>query len=150
MEQQKKILEDSRKPRREQDRLKQATYSEEILVDTDLVGLIIGKAGQAVKDVQNRYNVKIQVGSENVDDGDKRRIIIQAQRSNDLQEAVDEVYLQRLYIPVEDENVKYVCGYNDENLNYFQKKAGVISLTLDRNRETGKPQLVAIGRPSKL
>jgi hypothetical protein len=62
-----------------------STFNQEeaLFVDYDLVGLIIGKGGQTIKEVSTKYNVKIFVNKEQ-DDGDKRKILIQATNNEDL------------------------------------------------------------------
>lgn len=59
---------------------KKGAYTDEIFVDNDLIGLIIGKAGSNIKLVSEKYNVQIFVSKENKEDPEKRKIILSANK----------------------------------------------------------------------
>jgi len=58
--------------------------------------------------------------------GDKRKITVFGQNESDVEEAIEEIMLERAQLPIEQSMIEYVCGYNDKNLGYFYEKSGVV------------------------
>ena len=75
--------------------------------------------------------------------GDKRKITVFGRDQKSTQDALDEIFLDRLSIPVEASMIEQVCGNNDANLHFFTKKSGTVHLTVEKDR--GNFLLQAIG-----
>ena len=48
-----------------------------------------------------------------------KKVTVSGANEADVDAAIEEINLQRVSIPVRPEHIDYVCGTNDENLNYF-------------------------------
>ena len=59
--------------------------------------------------------------------------------------AVEEVYLERVFIPFDNSLIDYVYGHKMKNLDFFHEKSGVVSLDVTTNPHNGEEELVAIG-----
>lgn len=40
--------------------------------------------------------------------------------------AIEEIQLEKHFIPIERDMIDYVCGENDKNLGFFYEKSGVL------------------------
>jgi hypothetical protein len=62
-----------------------------------------------------------------------------------VEEASEEVNLQKVKISIEPYHLDYVCGANDSNLRYFENKARIISVTVEQYKSPN-PYLEVIGK----
>ena len=114
------------------------------MVDQGLVNHIVGSKGSSIKRVQDQFKVQIHVETASAA-GDKRKITVVGANEQDVDDAIEEILLERLYLPIEHNILEYVCGYNDKNLSFFFEKSGVVALNVDKNQQTGHFELVSIG-----
>jgi len=67
-----------------------------------------------------------------------------------VQKARDEIYLEKVHIPVEEHLLDFVCGHNDSNLYYFEQQTGAFNIRIEQGEQEGKYYLVAIGGKNNL
>ena len=77
--------------------------------------------------------------------GDKRKIIISGRNEKDVADAMQDIAIERVYIPVDSTLIEHVCGENDKNLTFFQKQSGIIQIDVDQDKLTGNFSIVAVG-----
>ena len=106
-------------------------FTREIYIDQSIVGLIIGRGGSNLKNLQDQFKVFIDIDKSQTESS-KRKIVISGKTEKSVQDAAEELDIQELRLPIED--VDYVCGINDKNLDYFHNKSDVLVLRI----ETGK------------
>ena len=116
----------------------------EVWVDQSLVGLVVGSQGSQIKLIQDQFGVQINI-EKTSSQGDKRKITIYGKDERDVEDAVEEVNLERVFIPFENSLIEYVYGYKMKNLDFFHEKSGVVQLDISKNPQTGFEELVAIG-----
>ena len=107
--------------------------------------MIIGKGGSVVRELQSKYRVLITVSKESSrETPDKKKITITGKRKEDVLAAKDEIYMEKVVIPVDENMIDFVCGPEDRNLEDFEKKSGVFNLRVDRGAQ-GKYNISAVG-----
>ena len=116
----------------------------EVWVDQSLVGLVVGSQGSQIKRIQDQFGVQINI-EKTSSQGDKRKITIYGKDERDVEDAVEEVNLERVFIPFDNSLIDYVYGYKMKNLDFFHEKSGVVQLDISKNPQTGFEELVAIG-----
>ena len=116
----------------------------EVWVDQSLVGLVVGSQGSQIKRIQDQFGVQINI-EKTSSQGDKRKITICGKDERDVEDAVEEVNLERVFIPFDNSLIDYVYGYKMKNLDFFHEKSGVVQLDISKNPQTGFEELVAIG-----
>ena len=122
----------------------QYTVVREVLVDQALVGQIIGKQGMHLKHIQDRFDVNIAIEKASTS-GDKRKITISGKTERDVEDAIEEVVLERAVLPIDSTLIEYVCGYKDQNVRFFEEKSGVVQIDVDQDKFNGNFSIVAIG-----
>jgi hypothetical protein len=95
------------------------------MVDQSLVGLIVGVQGSQVKRIQDQFNVHVIVDRASAG-GDKRKITISGANEQSVDEAIEEILIERAHLPIETHMIEYVCGHNDKNLGFFYEKSEVV------------------------
>ena len=95
-------------------------------MDQSLVGLIVGSQGSQVKRIQDEFSVYIQVEKATIGGGDKRKITISGKTERNVDDAIEEIVLERIFIPFDNKLIEYVCGPNEKNLSFFYEKSGVV------------------------
>ena len=118
--------------------------SREIFVDSSVVGLIIGQGGNNLKRIQELYNVSISIEKGSKEYANRRKVIVQGSTLEDIEAALLEINLHKEYIPINHEHIDHVCGRNDENLDYFLRKSGLIQLDVEQ-QANGSYSIMAIG-----
>jgi len=103
----------------------QSTYavSREVWVDSSLVGLIVGSQGSQVKKLAEQFGVQIFIEKGN---GEKRKITINGKNEKDVEAAVEEIALEKAYVPFDNSIIEYVYGHKMKNLDFFYEKSGVV------------------------
>ena len=76
---------------------------------------------------------------------DKRKITVSGNSETDVDEAIEEILLERVVIPLESSLIECICGQNDSNLTFFQEKSGAVQISIDQDSSNGKFAIVAIG-----
>ncbi len=56
----------------------------------------------------------------------RRKVTVQGSTLEDIEAALLEINFHKEYIPINNEHIEHVCGRNDENLDYFLRKSGLI------------------------
>ena len=115
----------------------------EVQIDSSLVGLLIGKQGLHIKKISDSFSVGITVGRATVGDN-KRVITVTGNNEKDVEEAIEEIMIERIAIPIENQIIEYVCGQNDKNLSFFHDRSGVLQLNVE-SQANGNFSLVAAG-----
>jgi KH domain len=116
----------------------------EVLVDQSLVGLIVGNQGSTIKRIQDAYKVQVVVERASAG-GDKRKVTVMGHSEEEVDKAVQEVSIERLYIPIQTSLIEEVCGPNDSNLHFFQEGSQVLQLSVHQDNATGGFSLAAVG-----
>lgn len=77
--------------------MKYGEYQVEVLVERNLVALVIGKGGNNIRDLENKYAVKIIIDKDegNSNNDQYKKIIIIGNDRFSAESAKDEVSLQR-------------------------------------------------------
>lgn len=44
--------------------------------------------------------------------------------AEDIERAKDELYLERVEVPVQENQIDFICGKNDDNLIYLEERSG--------------------------
>ena len=120
----------------------QFSHQREIFVDQSLVGLIVGTQGSQIKKIQEQFNVTVNV-ERSAAAGDKRKITVYGKSEKDVEDAIEEIFLEKIVIPIEQQLAESVCS--NSNLNYFFEKSHVIDLNVEKNSHNGGIDIVAIG-----
>eukprot|EP00347_Sterkiella_histriomuscorum_P011626 403371730 len=124
----------------------QGQFHKELLVDTGVIGLIIGQGGSNIKRVHDAFRVQIMIEKQNRDDDSNlRKIHIYGNSMQDIDAAIREINIQKVIIDIDNEHVDHVCGSNDSNLEFMQNKSGVVTLTVEKSKDKNCYQLVAVG-----
>jgi predicted PilT family ATPase len=98
----------------EAEKSKYGEYRTEIFVDTSLIGFVIGKGGSAIKDVQDKYYVQINIAKDSPkEQPNKKGITIIGKRKEDVEHAKDEIYIEKVTIPIDENLIDFVCGAKD-------------------------------------
>lgn len=108
------------------------------------MGLVVGSQGSQIKRISEQYGVAIYIDKTN-SQGEKRKITIYGKNERDVEGALEEVDIQRAFIPFDNSIIDYVYGHKMKNLDYFHEKSGVVQLDITKNQQTGFEELVVIG-----
>lgn len=88
--------------------------------------MIIGRGGAHIRDIESKYRVEIVVDKKvQQNQPDKKKIAVYGGRKEDVERAKEELYLERVEIPVEEKMLEFICGQNENNLRYLEEKTGV-------------------------
>lgn len=71
-------------------------------------------------------------------------ITVTGNNEKDVEEAIEEIMIERIAIPIENQIIEYVCGQNDKNLSFFHDRSGVLQLNIE-SQANGNFALVAAG-----
>jgi predicted PilT family ATPase len=120
------------------------------MVERNLVALVIGKGGSNIRDIEDKYNVKIIIEKEEGNNNDhQKKVIIIGKDKRSVEMATEDVNLQRTKIEVDGQNINYVCGSHDSNLRYFEQQAKIISVNVERSsKDKNIYYLEVIGKES--
>ncbi len=87
---------------------------------------MVGSHYSQVNRIQDEFNVYIQVDKPTIGGGDKRKITVSGKTERNVDDAIEELVLERVFIPFDNKLYEYVCGPNEKNLSFFHEKSGVV------------------------
>jgi len=106
-------------------------HSAEFSIDPQFIPRVIGKAGEAIKAVEEKFEVNIRIMD--VDDANGLRTIrIFGNNVESIEQARGEVEYVEEALPIEPEKAKYVKGSGGKTLRQFTDLNGLIYARLDR------------------
>jgi len=105
-------------------------HSVEIQVDPSFIPRIIGKGGESVRALQDKYGVAIWIMPE--DDTDERTIRIFGNSHENIEKTRVEVEFIEDTIPVETDVYRWLLGRNGKTIQGFRDSTGLIYANLDR------------------
>ena len=128
---------------------------EEVMIDKDLVGLIIGKGGSNISYIKQEYGVGIQIidysGEEEMKESekeipeDKALIRIYGKDAKSVSMAKKEINIQRIMIPIEANKIDYVKGYQNSSINEIREKSKCSKIFLhdpEKGRKEGNLEVI--------
>lgn len=122
---------------------------EEVLVDKDFIGLIIGKGGSNISYIKQEYGVGIQIVEDREDETkdseqqiprDKTLVRIYGKDAKSVNLAKREVFIKRVNIPIEASKIEYVKGYQNTAINDMREKSKCFKVFLydpEKNSKDG-------------
>jgi len=110
---------------------------ERLEIPEGCAGMIIGKKGERLKGIEQRYKVtaKVEEG-----DAGAKYVIIKGTRPNDVAEAVRELDFAADTIEVPSEMVAWLCGRGGRHLKLIRDLSGVSVLRIRRPDEGDRPE----------
>jgi len=105
-------------------------HSVEIKVDPSFIPRIIGKGGESVRALQDKYGVAIWIMPE--DDTDERTIRIFGNSHENIEKTRVEVEFIEDCIPVETDAYRWILGRSGKLIQGFRDSTGLVYATLDR------------------
>lgn len=83
-----------------------------------------------MREVELRYNVRIEIGKEVINNIFKK-VVILGNDNKEIERAKDEIYYKKNYITVDNRDFGLVVGEDESNLKYFEKISKVHSVTYE-------------------
>lgn len=102
---------------------------ERFIAPVSCTGLIIGKKGENLKGIQERFKVTVKL------EGDKKlgeppEVVIRGARHRDVEAAKKELDFTAEEVEVPREMIGWVCGKGNRHLKHFKELTGVLVLSL--------------------
>jgi len=109
-------------------------HSVEIKVDPIFIPRVIGKNGESIKALQEKYDVSIRI-LDDARDEDERAIRIFGNTEESIESARQEVEYIEEAIPIEPQMNSWILGRGGKTIQDIKANSGIFSAKLDRNRE---------------
>jgi len=104
-------------------------HSLEVKIKPDFVKRIIGRGGEAIKALEEKFDVKVNIMYQ---EGPERVVRLYGNNMEMLEKARAEVEFVEESIPVDDRMHDWVLGYRGKNVRDIQLSAGLLSAKLER------------------
>lgn len=103
-------------------------------IDPTLVSRIIGKAGETIRALQERFAVDIRVIDEYAESGEEKKIVrISGKTQEDVDAARAEVEFIERHMPVDDQMIGWILGKQGKTINDIKRSSGLVYARLDRD-----------------
>lgn len=126
---------------------------EEILVDKDFIGMIIGKGGSNISYIKQEFGVGVQIIENREDENkeseqeipqDKALIRIYGKDAKGVNKAKREIFIQRVNIPIEASKIEYVKGYQNSAINDIREKSKCFKVFLHDPEKNSKDGILEV------
>lgn len=124
---------------------------EEVLVPKELLGLIIGKGGSNLQYVKQEYGVGVHIIESSSEESQeyteteipegKALIRIYGKDSKWVKQAVKDIHLQKVNIPIEADKVSYCKGFQNQIVNDMKEKSGCLKVFI-HDAEQGSEEAI--------
>jgi len=107
-------------------------HSIEVRIEPNFVSRVIGKGGEAIRNVEEKYEVNVRVMDKEGSD-DYRKVKIFGNSVEALEKARGEVEYTEEAIPVEPHMNSWMLGRGGKTIQHFRQLAGLVYAKLDRD-----------------